>query len=95
MKIDVVYASETQQRIYHLNLPEGSTVAQAIELSEVLTDFPEIDLAKNTLGIFSKKITLTTTLTKLMPGDRVEIYRPLLVDPMQKRRILAEKQRKK
>ena len=94
MKVDVVYASKTRQHLIQLELPEGSTVQNVIDASNILTEFPEIDLHQNAVGIFGKKTTLSTQLTN---GDRIEIYRPLALDPMQKRRNLArltEKKRK-
>ncbi len=91
MKIEVVYASKEKQSLQILDLPEGSTVEQAIKKSSLLSEFPEIHIVQPTIGIFGKKTTLTTLLH---PGDRVEIYRPLTIDPMQKRRRLAETQRK-
>lgn len=94
MKIELVYASPTKQCLHQVDLPEGSTVQQAIEASPLLAEFPEIEFHQNTIGIFGKKTTLSTPLTS---GDRIEIYRPLLIDPMQKRRLrahLAEKQKR-
>lgn len=92
MKIEIVYASTTKQCLYQIELPENSTVQQGIEASPLLTEFPEINLHQNTIGIFGKKTTLSTPLT---PNDRIEIYRLLTIDPMQKRRHLAEKQKRK
>lgn len=46
--------------------------------SGILSQFPEIDLSTNKIGIFSRPIKLTDVLKE---GDRIEIYRPLLADP--------------
>lgn len=89
MKVQVVYASKTKQRLLMLEVPEDCTLEKAIEFSGILTAFPEINLVKQPVGIFSKKAELSTLL---QPGDRIEIYRPLTIDPMQKRRLLAKNQ---
>ena len=63
------------------------TVRAAIEASGVLNDFPDIELTRNRVGIFSKLAQLDTPLRD---GDRVEIYRPLQVDPKEARRRRAK-----
>lgn len=69
-------------------MPSGTTIKEAIEFSEALSLFPEIDLNRNKVGIFSK---IKDTQTILNDGDRVEIYRELKVDPKEARRRRAEK----
>ena len=76
--IEVVYALPTKQHLASLQLPAGSTVRQAIEASGLLQKYPEIDLAKNKVGIFAKLSKLDATLRDY---DRVEIYRPITCDP--------------
>ena len=51
---------------------------QAIEHSGVLAEFPEIDLGRNRVGIYGKLVALDSPLGE---GDRVEILRPLAVEP--------------
>lgn len=84
--VEVVYALPDNQILKHLDVPEGTTVAQAITLSDITTQFPEIDLAKNKFGIFGK---LAKSETILRHQDRVEIYRPLIIDPKDARRKRA------
>jgi putative ubiquitin-RnfH superfamily antitoxin RatB of RatAB toxin-antitoxin module len=84
--IEVVYALAERQEVASLELPAGSTVAQAIEASGLRTKFPEIDLAKNKLGIYAK---LAKVDTPLRDRDRVEIYRPLIADPKEVRKQRA------
>lgn len=86
IQIEVVYAQAAKQDLVRLSLPEGSTVRQAIEASGLLTRYPEIDLAKNKLGIFAK---LSKADTVLRDRDRVEIYRPLIADPKEVRKQRA------
>ncbi|TNF38823.1 MAG: RnfH family protein [Gammaproteobacteria bacterium] len=81
--VEVAYARDDRQVILSVNVPEGSTAEQAIRFSGVLEQFPEISLEQNKIGIFSKLSKLDTVLK---PGDRVEIYRPLIADPKEVRR---------
>lgn len=90
MKVEVVYALPESQMLVPLDVVEGTTAEQAIRLSGILTDYPEIDLNDCKIGIFSKLCELNTELREL---DRVEIYRPLLVDPKEVRRKKAEQKR--
>ena len=79
LNIEVIYALPSKQEIIARKLPEGTTARQAIEASGLLLKYPEIDLAKNKLGVFAK---LTKPDAVLRDGDRVEIYRPISADPM-------------
>jgi hypothetical protein len=88
MRIEVAYAKPREQIIVALDVGEGTTAEAAIRQSGVLQRFPEIDLAQNKIGIFSKLCTLSQVLRE---GDRVEIYRPLLADPKEARRNRAAK----
>jgi hypothetical protein len=85
--VEVVYALPYEQPILQVSLPEGATVEDAIRASGVLDAHPEIDLAKNKVGIFSKLVKLDE---KVRDRDRVEIYRPLIADPKEVRRKRAE-----
>ena len=88
VKIEVCYATNYSQNIIQLELPEGSNIKTAIIISGILNLFPEIDLTRNKIGIFSKIKKLTDILQS---GDRVEIYRPLLIDPKEARRARAKR----
>ena len=78
MHIGVAYADKFKQTWLKLDMPDGSTVREAIERSGLLGQFPEIDLSQNKVGIFGK---LTTLDARLNDGNRVEIYRPITADP--------------
>lgn len=78
MQIGIAYSEPAQQVWLNIEVPEGSTVRDAIERSGVLEQFSHIDLAKQKVGIFSKVVKLDTPLRA---GDRVEIYRPITCDP--------------
>lgn len=85
--VEVAYARRDQQVLIPVRLPPGATVEEAIRRSGVLERFPEIDLARNKVGIWSK---LTKLDTPVRDRDRVEIYRPLIADPKEVRRKRAE-----
>ena len=89
LKLEVAFALPERQLIVKLELPEGSTVRQAIEASGIREQFQEIE-AEPVVGIFSRKVGLDDPV---QDGDRVEIYRPLLADPKQVRREKAERER--
>lgn len=84
--VEVAYALPQQQLILPVKVPEGTTAEQAVHLSGILKKFPDIDLAKNKLGIFGKLVRNDTVLRE---KDRVEIYRPLIADPKEVRRQRA------
>jgi putative ubiquitin-RnfH superfamily antitoxin RatB of RatAB toxin-antitoxin module len=86
MNVGVCYAESDRQSWLRLEVPDNSTVEQAIQLSGLLTRYPEIDLSKQKVGIFGKLAKLDTVVQE---GDRVEIYRQITADPnMVKRRRL-------
>ena len=88
MQVSVAYTEPTQQIWLSLDVPDNSTVHQAIERSGILARCPDLDLKKNKVGVFGKITKLTAPLAD---GDRVEIYRPLIADPKELRRQRAEK----
>jgi putative ubiquitin-RnfH superfamily antitoxin RatB of RatAB toxin-antitoxin module len=89
-RIELVYATPERQMLYALEVEAGATVRDAIERSGVLAAFPEIDLARNRVGIFGKLAALSTPLRD---DDRVEILRPLLADAKEARRKRAARGR--
>lgn len=78
MQIGVVYSEPTQQIWMTIDVPEQTTVRDAIESSGILKMFPHIDLTVQKVGIFGKVVKPEAALR---PGDRVEIYRPIICDP--------------
>jgi len=82
--IEVAYAIPEEQIIFLLKVLPNSTVEDAILASGILQRFPEINLKTAKVGIFGKQATL---LTRLHAQDRVEIYRPLLINPKEARRL--------
>lgn len=88
MTVEVAYALPDQQVILPVEVPEDATADMAIAASGIQKRFPEIDLAQQKIGIFSRVVPLTQTL---QPRDRIEIYRPLIADPKAARRERAAK----
>jgi uncharacterized protein len=80
MRVQIVYANPERQFWVNVEMPEGTTVKDAVVRSDVLRQFPEIDLENQKIGVFGKLVGLDTPLGD---GDRVEIYRPLIADPKQ------------
>lgn len=84
--VEVAYARPDEQLIIAIEVPAGTTLAEAVVRSRIQERFPEIDLDKAKVGIFGK---LNSLSTPLRAGDRVEIYRPLLADPKTARKQRA------
>lgn len=77
MRIQVAVATRERQEVIELDLPEGSTVADALAAAK---------LRAESVGIWSKPCEMQTALRE---GDRVEVYRPLAADPREMRRARA------
>ena len=85
--IEVAYALPDKQRIIKLAVPEGTTVMQAVIMSQMDSIFEDLTLSKDLkLGVWGKAVTGDRAL---VAGERVEIYRPLQVDPKEVRRARA------
>lgn len=84
--VSVVYAEPDRVFSADLVLSEGATVEDAIAQSGFREARPEIEIRADRIGIFSRKVALDT---RLHDGDRVEIYRPLKLDPKEARRRRA------
>lgn len=89
--IEVVAAWPERQVLVKLELPTGSTVADAVRASGLAERFPELEIHDDHLGIFGE---LCRPDRVLDDGDRVELYRPLKLDPKTIRRINAERQKR-
>ena len=78
IQVGVAYATNEEQAWLDISVFEGATIKEAIELSGILKKFPEVDLEKQKVGIFGEIASLDTIVED---GDRVEIYRPIKIDP--------------
>ncbi len=94
IQVEIAYALPDEQVILPLEVVQGTTLIAAVEQSGIADRFPGIDLEKDRMGIFSKAAKRDQVLR---PGDRVEIYRPLIADPkeVRKQRAAAGKRMKK
>ena len=87
INIEVAFALPTKQTLLSLQVANDASIEAAIEQSGILAMYPEIDLGKNKVGIWSKNKKLHDILRD---GDRIEIYRPLIADPKAVRKRRAE-----
>jgi len=86
--VSVVYAEPQRVFDVRVSLPNGATVADAIARSGIREQRPDIEIRDDRLGIFARK---ALPATELRDGDRIEIYRPLRIDPKEARRLRARK----
>jgi putative ubiquitin-RnfH superfamily antitoxin RatB of RatAB toxin-antitoxin module len=91
IQVEVAYARPERQVIVAVQVPAGADVTAAIAGSGLLGRFPEIDLARQKVGIFGRLVELDAPLRE---GDRVEIYRPLIADPKEVRKQRAQDAKK-
>lgn len=89
--IEIIYALPGEQFLFALRMEPGSTVEQAIVQSGILDRYPDIDLAHQKVGVFSRRVELADALKD---GDRIEIYRALTIEPKEARRLRALKKKK-
>lgn len=98
LNVEVAYGTPEKQLIVPLKVQKGTTALEAIEISNIVEEFPGINLAKDVIGIFSKPLDGKSRPAPneyvLEERDRVEIYRPLLIDPKAARIERAEKKSK-
>jgi putative ubiquitin-RnfH superfamily antitoxin RatB of RatAB toxin-antitoxin module len=90
IRVEVAYVGPEAQFLQAFDVPQGTTLAQAIGLSGIEQRVPGLVVDPARVGIFAKPKPLTTVLSA---GDRVEIYRPLQIDPKESRRQRAAKSR--
>jgi putative ubiquitin-RnfH superfamily antitoxin RatB of RatAB toxin-antitoxin module len=86
--VEVAYADATRQIVRRLQLRAGSTVMEAIAAAGLDGIVPPGGIDPARLGIFSRRVSADQVLCH---GDRVEIYRPLMLDPMEARRQRARR----
>jgi putative ubiquitin-RnfH superfamily antitoxin RatB of RatAB toxin-antitoxin module len=89
IRVEVVYAVRDASDVVSVQLPGGSTVRDALAASGMAARHPDIGLGA--LGVYGRRVSAET---RLADGDRVEIYRELLIDPKERRRERAGKRRR-
>jgi len=92
LRATVVYCAHERQWIVDVDLPAGSTLRDAVVASGLPAQAPELDVAALDLGVFNR---LRQPEEPVRDGDRIEIYRPLAIDPKEARRIRAEIRRRR
>lgn len=90
LRIRVIYALPDHQATVDLQLPPGASLTEAVTRSGLLQKFPEAAARPLSCAIFGRAVPLSY---ELRDGDRIEILRPLLVDPKQSRREAAARNR--
>jgi putative ubiquitin-RnfH superfamily antitoxin RatB of RatAB toxin-antitoxin module len=90
LRVRVVYALPDQQPSVDLEVPPGTSLTEVVDRSGLLRKFPEAAARPLACAIFGRAVPLTY---QPRDGDRVEILRPLLIDPKQSRREAAERSR--
>jgi hypothetical protein len=90
IKIEVAYATPDLQKIISLEVPVGTSVFDAACESGIEKFFPEIDYDTIDMGVFGKVVKKPKE-QKIREGERVELYRPLIIDPKQARLNRAAK----
>lgn len=93
--VEVAFAMPGRQEILSLQVPSGTTAWVAVEKSGIGSLFPDLVLDSSAMGIFSRRLNGVELPHPdkyvLVEGDRVEIYRQLLIDPKQARLDRARK----
>jgi len=90
IQVEVAYALPHDQKIVKLKVEQGCTVYEAVVRSKLVDHFPEIDPDTAAMGIFGKAVR-DPKQEVLREGQRVEVYRPLLIDPKAARANRAAK----
>jgi len=86
MRVEVVFALPEKQVLRSLELQDGSTVDDAIGHSKLALEFPDTDIHRLQAGVWGRPVERGHVL---LDGDRVELYRPLAMDPRDARRLKA------
>lgn len=83
LRVEVAFALPERQRLVTLEVPEGTSARQAVSLARLEAHFPELPpstFREADLGIFGRRLR-DPEHEALREGDRVEVYRPLQIDP--------------
>ena len=90
VKVEVAYATQDEQKIIAIDVLVGTTMYDAVVQSDITSIFPQINIDTDKMGIFGKAVKNPKD-HEMREGDRVEIYRPLIIDPKQARLNRAAK----
>jgi putative ubiquitin-RnfH superfamily antitoxin RatB of RatAB toxin-antitoxin module len=84
--VELAYCTAERQILLEYRVPDGTTIGEAIDLSGIAETIAEIDIATLETGIWGKPFNRSH---RVVAGDRIELYRPLQIDPRDARRELA------
>jgi putative ubiquitin-RnfH superfamily antitoxin RatB of RatAB toxin-antitoxin module len=90
--VEVAYAEPGRAVVTAFRVARGATIAQVLELAAACPEFAGIDLRRSAVGVFGR---LALPNRAVEEGDRVEILRPLAIDPKAARRARAREARTK
>jgi putative ubiquitin-RnfH superfamily antitoxin RatB of RatAB toxin-antitoxin module len=93
IKVEVAYATPEKQLIVEVDVEEGTTMVDAAQKSGIEHEFEGIDISIAPMGLFGRKVAKPAQEV-VREGDRIEIYRPLIIDPKQARLNRAAKSKK-
>lgn len=92
VNVEVCYATAQRQLLLRLQVPPQTRLIDAVRASAITAQCPEIDLARQRLGVYGK---LRRGDEPVSEGDRIEIYRDLVHDPKLARRQRAQRARRR
>ncbi len=86
IQVEIIFATADEQLLSVLTVPTNSTIGDVIAMSALAEHFPEHDLGAMRVGVWGHPADRSQAVRD---GDRIEIYRPLEIDPRVARRQLA------
>jgi putative ubiquitin-RnfH superfamily antitoxin RatB of RatAB toxin-antitoxin module len=86
VKLTVVYVAPHGTQVIEIDVPDGITVGEAVAQSGLAQREPLLNLEGAALGVWNRRVTAQTIARD---GDRIEVYRPLTIDPKDARRRRA------
>lgn len=94
VRLEVAYATPGQQWLVTIDVPAGTSVREAAIVASTKLQLPGVDAARAALGIFGECLDDAVAHSRLVhAGDRIEIYRPLTLDPKELRRAKVKARR--
>lgn len=94
INVEVVYALPDRQKLISLRVPAGTSMYDAVLQSGISGLFPQLNIEHSSMGVFSK-VEANPKARVLTEGERVEIYRSLIIDPKDNRKVRAKQAKEK
>ena len=88
MRVELAYADPAREILMGLEVRPGSTVLECVEYSGLLRLVPELRDAEVCFAVFGRRVEPAAPVSK---GDRIEVLRPLGIDPKEARRLRARR----